>query len=68
VTGWERIQALIGRPAFAVLDNQRQHYGRCIGWRRGSVAVADQRGMVRVVHGRYVRPWVAWDLQAIGNK
>lgn len=48
------------RPTVAaVLGDQSIHYGHLIGRRRRSamVGVVDARGVVRVVHARYVVPW-----------
>lgn len=47
------------RPqVFAVLHNQRIHHGRLVGrlGRTARVAVVDARGVVRVVHARFVFP------------
>lgn len=43
----------------AVLANQALHRGRLIGRRRRTamVGIVDARGVVRVVHARYVSPW-----------
>jgi hypothetical protein len=53
-TSFARVQTLVGKHAFAVLNSQAICRGRCIGWRGGSIAIVDARGVVRLTHPRYV--------------